>query len=37
VEDLEIAAGRRRGSKQVKVAQRELLLAAALSQPSSSM
>jgi ferredoxin/flavodoxin---NADP+ reductase len=36
IEALEIAAGRRRGSKQVKVAQRELLLAAALSQLSSS-
>ena len=34
IEALEIAAGRRRGAKQVKVAERELLLAAALSQPS---
>jgi len=34
IEALEIAAGRRRGAKQVKVADRELLLAAALSQPS---
>jgi ferredoxin--NADP+ reductase len=34
IEALEIAAGRRRGSRQVKVADRELLLAAALSQPS---
>ena len=33
IEALEIAAGRRRGAKQVKVAERELLLAAALSQP----
>jgi len=32
IEALEIAAGRRRGAKQVKVAERELLLAAALSQ-----
>ena len=37
IEALEIAAGRRRGSKQVKVAQRELLLAAALSLPGSSI
>ena len=35
IEALEIAAGRRRGTRQVKVAERELLLAAALSQPSS--
>ena len=34
IEALEIAAGRRRAAKQVKVAERELLLAAALSQPS---
>ena len=34
IEALEIAAGRRRGAKQVKVAERELLLAAALWQPS---
>ena len=34
IEALEIAAGRRRSAKQVKVAERELLLAAALSQPS---
>jgi ferredoxin/flavodoxin---NADP+ reductase len=34
IEALEIAAGRRRGAKQVKVAERELLLAAALSHPS---
>ena len=34
IEALEIAAGRGRGAKQVKVAQRELLLAAALSQAS---
>jgi ferredoxin/flavodoxin---NADP+ reductase len=34
IEALEIAAGRRRGARQVKVAERELLLAAALSQPS---
>ncbi|MBV9204584.1 MAG: FAD-dependent oxidoreductase [Actinobacteria bacterium] len=33
IEALEIATGRRRGAKQVKVAERELLLAAALSQP----
>ena len=33
IEALEIAAGKRRGAKQVKVAERELLLAAALSQP----
>jgi ferredoxin--NADP+ reductase len=33
IEALEIAAGRRRGAKQVKVAERKLLLAAALSQP----
>jgi ferredoxin/flavodoxin---NADP+ reductase len=32
IEAIEIAAGRRRGAKQVKVAERELLLAAALSQ-----
>ena len=35
IEALEIAAGKRRGAKQVKVADRELLLAAALSQPST--
>ena len=34
IEALEIAAGQRRGAKQVKVADRELLLAAALSRPS---
>ena len=34
IEALEIAAGRRRGAKQVKVADRELLLATALSRPS---
>jgi ferredoxin--NADP+ reductase len=34
IEALEFAAGRRRGAKQVKVAERELLLAAALSQSS---
>lgn len=34
IEALEIAAGKRRGAKQVKVADRELLLAAALSRPS---
>jgi ferredoxin--NADP+ reductase len=33
IEALEIAAGKRRGAKQVKVADRELLLAAALAQP----
>jgi ferredoxin/flavodoxin---NADP+ reductase len=33
IEALEIAAGQRRGARQVKVAERELLLAAALSQP----
>jgi ferredoxin/flavodoxin---NADP+ reductase len=33
IEALEIAAWRRRGARQVKVAERELLLAAALSQP----
>jgi ferredoxin/flavodoxin---NADP+ reductase len=35
IEALEIATGRRRGAKQVKVAEREQLLAAALSQPSN--
>jgi ferredoxin--NADP+ reductase len=34
IEALEIAAGQRRGAKQVKVADRELILAAALSRPS---
>ena len=33
IEALEIAAGQRRGARQVKVAERELLLAAALSRP----
>jgi ferredoxin--NADP+ reductase len=33
IEALEIAAGKRRGAKQVKVTDRELLLAAALAQP----
>ena len=33
IEALEIAAGKRRGAKQVKMADRELLLAAALAQP----
>jgi ferredoxin/flavodoxin---NADP+ reductase len=33
IEALEIAAGKRRGARQVKVADRELLLAAALAQP----
>jgi ferredoxin/flavodoxin---NADP+ reductase len=33
IEALEIAGGRRRGAKRVKVAERELLLAAALTQP----
>jgi ferredoxin--NADP+ reductase len=36
IEALEIAAGRRRGARQVKVAERELLLAAALSQPAGN-
>jgi ferredoxin--NADP+ reductase len=33
IEALEMAAGKRRGAKQVKVADREILLAAALAQP----